>query len=117
MVPLNDRVNHGDADQSSGPAGCRHAYGSKADSRFEQVDRARTYIFDGLWPRLDRHAQSRSRCIRPVGFTVKQHLFQRKEGTPMRMKTIKALGTVARAIQRVLEVRLPMRSLYGLRTR
>lgn len=35
----------------------------------------------------------------------------------MRMKTIKALGMVARWIQRVLEVRLPMDALYGLRTR
>jgi hypothetical protein len=35
----------------------------------------------------------------------------------MRMKTMKVLGTVAHAIQRVLEVRLPMRALYGLRTR
>jgi hypothetical protein len=35
----------------------------------------------------------------------------------MRMKTIKALSTVARAIQRVFEVRLPMRALNGLRTR
>jgi hypothetical protein len=35
----------------------------------------------------------------------------------MRMKTIKTLGAVARWIQRVLEVRLPMDALYGLRTR
>lgn len=35
----------------------------------------------------------------------------------MRMKTIKAWGSVARWIQRVLEVRLPMAALYGLRTR
>lgn len=35
----------------------------------------------------------------------------------MRMKTIKALRTVARWIQRVLEVRLPVDALYGLRTR
>jgi hypothetical protein len=35
----------------------------------------------------------------------------------MRMKTMKALRTTARWIQRVLEVRLPMDALYGLRTR
>jgi len=35
----------------------------------------------------------------------------------MRMKTIKTLGAVACWIQRVLEVRLPMDALYGLRTR
>lgn len=35
----------------------------------------------------------------------------------MRMKTIKAASTVARWIHRVLEVRLPMDKLYGLRTR
>ena len=35
----------------------------------------------------------------------------------MRMKTIKALSTVARWIQRVLEVRLPMDAVHGLRTR
>ena len=35
----------------------------------------------------------------------------------MRMKTTKVLSTVARSIQRVVEVRLPMRALYGLRTR
>ena len=35
----------------------------------------------------------------------------------MRMKTIKALSPVARWIQRVLEVRLPMDVLYGFRTR
>jgi hypothetical protein len=35
----------------------------------------------------------------------------------MRMKTIKALRTVARWIQRILEVRLPMGALYGLRIR
>lgn len=35
----------------------------------------------------------------------------------MRMETIKALGAVARWIQRVIEVRLPVGALYGLRTR
>jgi len=35
----------------------------------------------------------------------------------MRMKTTNALRTVARWIQRVIEVRLPMDALYGLRTR
>jgi hypothetical protein len=35
----------------------------------------------------------------------------------MRMKTINALRTVVRWIQRVIEVRLPMDALYGLRTR
>ena len=35
----------------------------------------------------------------------------------MRMKTISALRAFARWIQRVLEVRLPMDALYGLRTR
>jgi hypothetical protein len=35
----------------------------------------------------------------------------------MRTKTIKALRTVARWIQRILEVRLPMAALYGLRIR
>jgi hypothetical protein len=35
----------------------------------------------------------------------------------MRMKMIKALSTAARWIQRVIEVRLPMDALYGLRTR
>jgi hypothetical protein len=35
----------------------------------------------------------------------------------MRMKTIKALSTVARWIGRVVEARLPMDALYGLRTR
>jgi hypothetical protein len=41
----------------------------------------------------------------------------KKGGPVMRMKTIKALGTLARWIQRVLEVRLPIGALYGLRTR
>jgi hypothetical protein len=44
-------------------------------------------------------------------------IFQRKEDTAMRMKTIKALGTATRWIQRVIEVRLPVGALYGLRTR
>ena len=35
----------------------------------------------------------------------------------MRMKTTNTLRTVARWIQRVIEVRLPMDALYGLRTR
>lgn len=35
----------------------------------------------------------------------------------MRMKTIKALRSVANRIQRILEVHLPMGALYGLRTR
>jgi hypothetical protein len=35
----------------------------------------------------------------------------------MRIKTIKALTAVARWIQRVLEVQLPVGALYGLRTR
>jgi hypothetical protein len=35
----------------------------------------------------------------------------------MRMKTIKAPSTVARWFQRVLEVRLPIDALNGLRTR
>ena len=35
----------------------------------------------------------------------------------MRMKTIKALTTVARGIQRILNVRVPMGKVYGLRTR
>jgi hypothetical protein len=35
----------------------------------------------------------------------------------MRIKTMKALKTTACWIQRVLEVRLPMDALYGLRTR
>ena len=35
----------------------------------------------------------------------------------MRMKTTKAAATAARWIQRVLEVRLPMGALNGLRTR
>ena len=35
----------------------------------------------------------------------------------MRIKTVKAFSTVARCIQRVLEVRLPMDKIYGLRTR
>lgn len=35
----------------------------------------------------------------------------------MRVKTTNALTTVARWIQRVLEVRLPVDALYGLRTR
>jgi len=35
----------------------------------------------------------------------------------MRMKTTNALRTVACWIQRVIEVRLPMDALYGLRTR
>jgi hypothetical protein len=43
--------------------------------------------------------------------------FQRKEGNPMRMKTRKALKTTARWIQRVIEVRVPMDAVYGLRTR
>jgi hypothetical protein len=44
-------------------------------------------------------------------------IFKRKEDTAMRMKSIKALGAVARWIQRVIEVRLPVGALYGLRTR
>jgi hypothetical protein len=35
----------------------------------------------------------------------------------MRMKTIKALRSAARWIERVVEARLPMDALYGLRTR
>jgi hypothetical protein len=35
----------------------------------------------------------------------------------MRMKTIKGLRGAARWIQRILEVRLPMDKIYGLRTR
>ena len=35
----------------------------------------------------------------------------------MRMKIVKAALAAARWIQRVLEVRLPMDKLYGLRTR
>jgi hypothetical protein len=35
----------------------------------------------------------------------------------MRMKMMKTLRTTARWIQRLLEVRLPMDALYGLRTR
>ena len=35
----------------------------------------------------------------------------------MRMKTTNALRTVAGWVQRVIEVRLPMDALYGLRTR
>jgi hypothetical protein len=35
----------------------------------------------------------------------------------MRMKTMKALKMTAHWIERVLEVRLPMDALYGLRTR
>jgi hypothetical protein len=35
----------------------------------------------------------------------------------MRMKMSKALRAVARWIQRVIEVRMPMGALYGLRTR
>jgi len=35
----------------------------------------------------------------------------------MRMKTTNALRTVARWIQRVIEVRMPVAALYGLRTR
>jgi hypothetical protein len=35
----------------------------------------------------------------------------------MRMKTIKILGAVGRWIQRVLEVRLPIHTLYGPLTR
>jgi hypothetical protein len=35
----------------------------------------------------------------------------------MRMKTIKVLITVARGIQRVLDVRVPMGEVYGLRIR
>ena len=34
----------------------------------------------------------------------------------MRMKRVKAVSAAARWIQRVLEVRLPMDKLYGLRT-
>ena len=34
----------------------------------------------------------------------------------MRMKTIKALSAVARWVQSILEVRLPMDAVYGLRT-
>jgi hypothetical protein len=35
----------------------------------------------------------------------------------MRMKTMKMVRTSVRWIQRILEVRLPMDVLYGLRTR
>jgi hypothetical protein len=35
----------------------------------------------------------------------------------MRMKTIKALRKAVRWAQRIIEVRLPMDALYGLRTR
>lgn len=35
----------------------------------------------------------------------------------MRMKTVKAVRAVANWIQILLEVRLPMGALYGLRTR
>jgi hypothetical protein len=35
----------------------------------------------------------------------------------MRMKTIKALRMAVRWTQRIIEVRLPMDALYGLRTR
>jgi hypothetical protein len=35
----------------------------------------------------------------------------------MRMKTVKAVRAAAHWIQRVLEVRLPVDALYGLRTR
>ena len=35
----------------------------------------------------------------------------------MRIKTIKALSVVLRWIQRILQVRLPMGALHGLRTR
>lgn len=35
----------------------------------------------------------------------------------MRMKTVKATRAVARWIQRILEVQLPMGASYGLRTR
>lgn len=35
----------------------------------------------------------------------------------MRIRAIEALGAVARWIQCVLEVHLPMHALYGLRTR
>ena len=35
----------------------------------------------------------------------------------MRMKAIKTLSTVARSIERVLEVRLPLDAVYGLRKR
>ena len=35
----------------------------------------------------------------------------------MRMKKLKALRTAAGWIQRLLEVRLPMAAVYGLRTR
>ena len=35
----------------------------------------------------------------------------------MRMKTIKVLTTVARGIQRVINVRVPMGEVYGLRIR
>jgi hypothetical protein len=34
----------------------------------------------------------------------------------MRMKTIQAVSTAARWVQRVLETRLPMGAAYGLRT-
>lgn len=35
----------------------------------------------------------------------------------MRMKTIKAARAMTRWIQRILEARLPVDALYGLRTR
>ncbi len=35
----------------------------------------------------------------------------------MRMKTIKTARTAARWIGRILEVRVPMAAVYGLRTR
>jgi len=35
----------------------------------------------------------------------------------MRMKMIQAIKTVARWVQRVLEVQMPMAALHGLRTR
>ena len=35
----------------------------------------------------------------------------------MRMKTTNAVRTIARWIQRLIDVRLPMDAVYGLRTR
>jgi hypothetical protein len=42
---------------------------------------------------------------------------QRKEGEPMRMKTIQALLMAARLTRRILDVQMPMRAIHGLRTR
>jgi hypothetical protein len=44
-------------------------------------------------------------------------ILQRMEGTSIWMKTIKALHTAAHWIRRILEVRMPMAALYGLRIR